>query len=125
MSPRPEVLATWTELSQGYLEDGPPKQRHHKAWLFVNRCELRRRKSGVRYLIRSTGIEIVEAKSKRALAEAVVTFAEQPNVRLLADGLESNDFDTLPRRDDDPDQSIVDGTSDLYGKLSEAADDSP
>lgn len=111
---RPNTLASWIEMSQGYLEDGPPKRNDYGAWLFINHCEVRVRKSGVRYLIRNTSVEFIRETSKRKRSEAVMAFVERADVRLLVEGLEANDFDALPRQTNDPDQSIIDGTSDLY-----------
>lgn len=95
------MTTTWKEASQTFLSDGPPKLRQHEAFLFVNTCEVRERKSGTRYLRRSVGLEIIQAANKEELERRVGEFCLRDDVRLLAAGLEANDFDLLPREVND------------------------
>lgn len=108
-----KIIRSWIELSETFLT--PPKQREgaFEATLFTNRCELREKPDGS-LLLRSTGITALTARSQDELDRKIRDFAMREDVRLLAKGVESNDFDTLPKEQKNPPQDIIDGTSDVY-----------
>jgi hypothetical protein len=111
--PKPKILRTWREMAQTYLVDGPPRRDDYEAILWVNRCELRETPKG-RYILRSVGIEPITADTKEELEKEIARFMLQEDVRLLARGLESNDFDMLPNRDENPAEDVIEGTADIY-----------
>lgn len=108
-----KIITEWIELNETYLGDGPPKIPYYEAGLWVNRCQIREGPRG-RYLIRAIGIETLTAPTQDALAQKIAEYAERPNVRRLVAGVESNDVTMLPRREDNPDQDVIDGTADIY-----------
>lgn len=119
----PKVVKEWTELAQGYLFDGPAKrskQTNHKAFMFINRCALKRRKDTTTYLLRDHTVETLEATSRRALDRKIFEFVQRPDVRLLAEGIETNDFDLLPKKLKNPAPNIVNGTAKIYAPRQEA-----
>jgi hypothetical protein len=111
--PKPMILKAWTEMSQGFLYDGPPKREDFEAVLFVNHCELRKT-NGDPYLLRNHSCVFLTADTKKEIKEKVRDYMLRDDVRLLAKGVESNDFDTLPKREQSPDRGIIDGTADIY-----------
>lgn len=114
---KPKTIASWLEMSQSYLTDGPPKVRHYEAIVFVNRCEVRETPTGKRYLLRNLGIETLIAPTRRTLEDRVSDFAMRDDVRLLARGLETNDFDALPRKSANLTSELLDGSCDLYAAI--------
>ena len=108
--PKSKIIAQWIEMSQGYMYDGPPKKTTYEAVLFINRCELRERASGERRLHRHTGCEFISAVDKAGMEDKIGSFMLREDVRLLAKGLDANNFRILPAEDKDPAQSVIDGT---------------
>jgi hypothetical protein len=109
-----KTIATWIELSQGLLTDGPPKRRDYETVLFINDCELRETPNGKRYLRRTASCEFVNAATEDKMRDKVRQYVLREDVRMLAKGLDANDSDQLPRRVDDPSEEIINGTDDVY-----------
>ncbi|HEY6244593.1 MAG TPA: hypothetical protein VIX17_11625 [Pyrinomonadaceae bacterium] len=107
------VVTEWVELSQAYLFDGPPRRKRHEGYLFVNRCEVRQLKSGL-MLLRTHGVDEIQAESKAELERKVADYANQPDVRLLRKGLETNDFHVLPSQSRKVTPELLNGTADIY-----------
>jgi hypothetical protein len=111
---KPMTIARWTELANDCLVDGPPKQEMFETWLFINRCEVRQRGSKPPYLLRQTGVVNFRASTQKGLDQQVMFFVASKNVRLLVEGLESNDFDVLPKKVQPVPQDVLDGTASIY-----------
>lgn len=86
-------LDQWIELSNTFLKDEPPKRDNYVAYLFTNLCTVR---NGT--LTRKTHIEVIEAETLEALEGLILDYTERPDVRILAQGIEANNFTALPRR---------------------------
>jgi hypothetical protein len=111
--PKPNVIAKWTEMSQMFLQDGPPKRQDYEAGLFLNRCEVRQTTKGT-VLYRSVAMEFLYAPTADELAEKVRLFILHDDLRMLAKGIDANDFATLPQEQKNPPKAIVEGTDEVY-----------
>lgn len=94
--PKAKTIASWIEISQTYLSDKPVLSPY-EAVLLLNRCEVRETATG-RYLQRTLGTESITARTQKEMEKRVGEFVLQDNVRVLAKGLEPNDWDLLPRK---------------------------
>jgi hypothetical protein len=106
-----KTVRTWIELSETFLNTGKYPE---EVTLFVNRCEVREKPSGGRYLLRSSSCEFIRVTDADDEARKVAAYAMREDVRRLVKGLDANDADALPRRVDDPPQDVLDGTADVY-----------
>lgn len=108
------VIAEWIELANGCLEDGPPKRPSFETWLFVNYCTVKQREGRLPYLTRKLDVQHLKAATKDELDAQVLSFVERPEVRLLVENLETNNFDILPREQKIVAPEIIDGSAGIY-----------
>lgn len=111
---QPKIIAGWNEVSEGFLTDGPPKIRRYEAFMFVNHCEVRETPTGKRYMVRSLDVEKITAGTQEDLESKVSELVLRDDMRLLVTGLETNDFDILPRRSERVSADLLAGTADIY-----------
>jgi hypothetical protein len=117
---RHKVIQSWIEISQSFIHNQPPRQRDWEATLFVNRVEVREDSKGGRYLVRSTGCEFIPANDKQQMEDRIGKFMLREDVRILAKGIDANDFHMLPKEEKDPPESILNGLDDLYQQFEES-----
>lgn len=103
-----QVVASWIEISQTYFSDRPPLSPY-EAVLLLNRCEVRETSKG-KYLQRTLGTESIKADTQKEMEKRVGDFVLQDNVRVLIKGLETNDYDSLPRKT----KNVPSETADIY-----------
>lgn len=114
-----EIIRRWNEVADGAMHDSPPRTRDgkHHYWIFVNRCEVQR-KAGVTRLVRVNDVKEFTGNSMDDVEQQVVSFCDQPGVRMLRDDLNANDWDELPLRSEAP-ADVIDGTADIYKRKSD------
>lgn len=111
-SPKPKVLAKWIEVSQTILEDGPPKRRDYEIVVFRNDCELRETAKR-KYVLRKTGCDFLNGRTQENAREKLRQLLLHDDVRMLAEGVDANDFDTLPH-EETATKALIEGTADIY-----------
>lgn len=111
---KPKIIRSWIEASQGLLADKKAKPGLPlEGCVFINNCEVRQT-TGRPYLLRSPTVHFVTGSTPDEVELKIGQFLLREDVRLLADGIEANDQDTLPRRVDDPPEDVLEGTADIY-----------
>jgi hypothetical protein len=109
---RKPVVKEWTEMAQVYLSDAPPKTTKHEAYLFLNYCKVTQ-DNGKQILTRRSDVLRLEAETQKELDQQILAFGEKDDVRLLAEGVETNQ---LPKRVSNVPFEIVFGEAKIYAE---------
>lgn len=111
-----KVLGNWTELYNGMFGD---KQRF-ACTLVLLRCQAAETPGGKRKVRRKLVIIELVGSDQDDLDQKVVEFAEQPDVRLLALGIEGHGSKGVPLEEPLTDE-LLDGTASIYAQSQEAS----